>query len=139
MLTLNNITKSFPGKNQPLIHDLHLEIPKGQFCVLIGNNGSGKSTLLKLIAGEHPIDSGTILLHGKQVTIQERHKAIAAVIQDVNKGTIPEMTLLENMMLSRLRTHKAQLRFYRRRENHCRDQLTLLGLGLRVLLSSPIK
>lgn len=58
----------FGYKNQPVLQDISLEIPKGRFSVLLGPNGSGKSTLLKLMAGQLPFASGSIFLEGEDLT-----------------------------------------------------------------------
>ncbi|ABB57669.1 energy-coupling factor ABC transporter ATP-binding protein [Synechococcus elongatus] len=43
-----------------ILQDCDLQIPRGEFWMLLGDNGSGKSTLLRLIAGLLPLQSGTI-------------------------------------------------------------------------------
>ena len=47
---IDNLTYAWPGR-QPILNNCHLQIPKGQFWMLLGANGSGKSTLLKLMSG----------------------------------------------------------------------------------------
>ena len=59
-LTLNNITKTYPG-NVTALNDLSLTIPTGMFG-LLGPNGAGKSTLMRSIATLQDVDSGTITL-----------------------------------------------------------------------------
>jgi energy-coupling factor transport system ATP-binding protein len=44
----------------PVLKSCSLEVPKGQFWMLLGTNGSGKSTLLKLLAGLLPLQTGEI-------------------------------------------------------------------------------
>jgi energy-coupling factor transport system ATP-binding protein len=46
----------------PILQGCSLEVPQGEFWMLLGNNGSGKSTLLKLLAGLLAPQSGTISL-----------------------------------------------------------------------------
>jgi len=120
MLQLQNISKTFHGGFAPVLKDINLELKEGDFCVIIGSNGSGKSTLLKIITGEYEPDSGSIT----------RESKISSVIQDVNKGTIPEMTLLENMALSIMRTKNSGLSFYNMYKAEIIKQIKDAGIGL---------
>ena len=115
MLKLENIRKSFPQISDPVLKDINLNIDKGEYCIILGSNGSGKSTLLKIISGEYQLDSGKILLDGLNITkqpIHHRAKHISSVAQDITKGTIQDMTLLENMSISSIRGENASYRFY---------------------------
>ncbi len=49
---------------QPVLHELSLEVPAGQWCAVLGPNGSGKSTLLYSVAGLLRPRSGQIELSG---------------------------------------------------------------------------
>jgi ABC-type sugar transport system ATPase subunit len=75
---------------------INLDVPEGQYYVLLGRSGAGKTQLLELIAGlEHP-DSGNILLDGENITkkkIQERK--IGIVFQDY--AVFPHMTVAGNI------------------------------------------
>jgi ATP-binding cassette subfamily B protein/ATP-binding cassette subfamily C protein/ATP-binding cassette subfamily B multidrug efflux pump len=51
--------------NQPVLHDLSLEIPPGAFIGIVGHTGSGKSTLLSLLLRYYPVSTGSIRLHGE--------------------------------------------------------------------------
>jgi len=51
-----------PG--QPVLHDLSLTIPQGDFVGIVGHTGSGKSTLLSLLLRFYPAPHGSILMHG---------------------------------------------------------------------------
>jgi molybdate/tungstate transport system ATP-binding protein len=63
--------------------DINLEIPEGQYYVLLGRSGSGKTQLLELIAGlEHP-DKGRIVLDNVDITRQRiQDRKIGIVFQD---------------------------------------------------------
>lgn len=78
------------------LSDINLEIPEGQYYVLLGRSGAGKTQLLELIAGlEHP-DNGTIILDNENITkkrIQDRKVGI--VFQDY--AVFPHMTVFGNI------------------------------------------
>ena len=139
MLVLKNIKKSFPQVADPVLKDINLKIDKGEYCIIIGSNGSGKSTLLKIISGEYKVDSGQVLLNGLNITkqpIHHRAKHISSVAQDITKGTIQDMTLLENMSLSGIRGEKATYKFYKTHIQEITENVELLGLGLEKFLHS---
>lgn len=70
-----------------------LEVPKGEFWMLLGTNGSGKSTLLKLLAGLLPIQSGEIELHkpvGFVFQNPDHQLVMPTVAADVAFGLVEE-------------------------------------------------
>lgn len=127
MITFSKITKSFPGLFKPVLDDISFSLNKGDFCVLIGANGCGKSTLMKLLCGELAPDSGKILLDG----------AVAQVVQDTHLGTVPEMTLLENVALSEIK--KPELAFYTRYRQTVFQKLQAIGIGLEEHIDRAVK
>jgi ABC-type sugar transport system ATPase subunit len=93
-VTLNEVTKSF-GPTQ-VLHALSLEIPHGEFLVLVGPSGCGKTTLLRMIAGLEDVTSGTIAIDGRVVNdLQPKDRDIAMVFQDY--ALYPHMTVYENL------------------------------------------
>lgn len=130
MLRLDNLYKSFPGSIEPALKGINLELEQGDFCVLIGTNGSGKSTLIKTILGEHILDSGQIITDEKTI--------ITSVAQDIETGTISEMTLLENIVISKLRHKKANFRFYRKYAQEVKALVTKLSIGLEHSIEKPL-
>jgi putative spermidine/putrescine transport system ATP-binding protein len=76
--------------------DLSLDIPRGQFCTLLGASGSGKTTLLKIIAGFEAPTTGSVHIGGEDVThtpIAQRN--IGMVFQ--NYALFPHMTVFDNV------------------------------------------
>lgn len=76
--------------------DINLEIPDGQYYVLLGRSGAGKTQLLELIAGlEHP-DKGTIVLDNEDITKQRiQDRKVGIVFQDY--AVFPHMTVFGNI------------------------------------------
>jgi multiple sugar transport system ATP-binding protein len=78
------------------VRGVDLEIPAGEFAVLVGQSGCGKSTLLRTIAGLEDADDGTIEIGGQVVNDQPpRNRDIAMVFQ--NYALYPYMTVYDNI------------------------------------------
>jgi putative ABC transport system ATP-binding protein len=117
MLELKNISKTFfPGTvhEKTALDNLNLTLHEGDFVTVIGGNGAGKSTMLNAIAGTFPVDSGTILIDGKDVTRLPEYKRAALlgrVFQDPMMGTAPTMQIQENLALAARRGKPRGLRW----------------------------
>lgn len=85
LLQLNDVTRHFGAIKA--IDGVTLDIKPGEIIGLMGDNGAGKSTLVKLIAGNFPPTSGTMLLDGEQVAfsrpVEARDKGVEVVYQDL--------------------------------------------------------
>ncbi len=82
--------------NVHAVKGIDLEIPAGEFTVLVGQSGCGKSTLLRTIAGLEDADSGTVEIGTDDVTdAAPRHRDIAMVFQ--NYALYPFMTVYDNI------------------------------------------
>ncbi|WP_281966590.1 ABC transporter ATP-binding protein [Roseovarius nanhaiticus] len=68
LLKLDQVTKSYPGTEAPVLRGVSLELPSGGMMALTGESGSGKSTLLHLIGGLDTADSGKIEIEGTDLT-----------------------------------------------------------------------
>lgn len=80
-IKLKNIQKSFGEVD--VVKGLNLEIPNGQFTVLVGPSGCGKTTTLRMIAGLETVDSGEIMIGEKVVTnLEPKDRDIAMVFQN---------------------------------------------------------
>ncbi|MBW8637834.1 sn-glycerol-3-phosphate ABC transporter ATP-binding protein UgpC [Hoeflea sp. WL0058] len=85
----------FYGKVQALF-DVDLDIADGEFVVFVGPSGCGKSTLLRTLAGLEAIDSGTIIIGGKDVSKAEPvDRDVSMVFQSY--ALYPHMSVRQNM------------------------------------------
>lgn len=146
MLRLEHIEKRFNQGTVDevvLFNDFELEIQQGEFVSVVGSNGSGKTTLLNLICGSVPVDSGRILFAGKDITYMSEHKRasfIGRVFQSPQKGTCPDLTILENMALADNKQKPFGLgrAINRRRIDYYRSLLQTCDMGLENRLNTPV-
>ncbi len=109
MIKIENLHKTFnPGTINEVyaLRGVDFHVKEGEFVTIIGTNGSGKSTLLNAIAGNFLPDKGNIVINKTDVTRHKdyrRAKHIARVFQDPFKGTAPDMSIAENLLISHLR------------------------------------
>ena len=146
MLEVKGIYKTFnPGtvNEKHALNGVNLTMEDGDFITVIGGNGAGKSTLMNAIAGAWPIDEGTILIDGANVTHLPEHKRaafIGRVFQDPMMGTAATMGIEENLALAKrrgkLRTLMPGIKKAERDEY--RELLKTLGLGLEDRLTSKV-
>ncbi|WP_299680098.1 sn-glycerol-3-phosphate ABC transporter ATP-binding protein UgpC [uncultured Roseobacter sp.] len=93
-IKIENLNK-FYGNVQALF-DVDLEIEDGEFVVFVGPSGCGKSTLLRTLAGLEGVDSGQIMIDGRDVTTAEpADRDLAMVFQSY--ALYPHMSVRENM------------------------------------------
>jgi multiple sugar transport system ATP-binding protein len=78
------------------VDEISLEIPDGEFMVLVGPSGCGKSTLLRMIAGLEHVTHGRVFIGDEDVTgVQPRARDIAMVFQ--NYALYPQMDVEDNL------------------------------------------
>ena len=94
VISVSNVSLTYPGKPTPAISDVSFEVPKGTSAAFVGPSGAGKTTLIDILLGVLNADSGKVLISGLSPlsTIAKWPGAISYVPQDVIvvAGTIRE-------------------------------------------------
>ena len=146
MLKLDNICKTFNKgtiNEKKALAGLSLHLEPGDFVTVIGGNGAGKSTMLNAVAGVFPVDKGSILIGGEDVTRLPEYKRaryLGRVFQDPMNGTAATMNIEENMALAMRRGERRGLKWgiSAMERDMYREHLRTLGLGLEDRMTSKV-
>ncbi len=146
MLELRDIYKTFNAGTQnerKALRGVSLTLNDGDFVTVIGGNGAGKSTTLNAIAGVWPVDSGSILIDGTDITKLSEHrraKYLGRVFQDPMTGTAATMSILENMAIAARRGKSRGLKWGVTKEEKelYMEMLKKVDLGLEDRLTSKV-
>jgi ABC-type sugar transport system ATPase subunit len=136
-IEFRNVTKTFGGVQA--LSNVSLSIAKGQCHALMGENGAGKSTLGKSLAGIHRLDSGTILMDGKEVRVHTPTDASALGIGMVHQelAFCPDLSVAENLVLGHYPTRLRGV--YSRGGAIRRAEETLSHIGMKLDVTQPMK
>src|SRR3984893_201689 len=101
LIRMRDVHKSFGVV--PVLSGISLEVMKGEVICIIGPSGAGKSTLIRCINALVPIDSGSILVEGREVHDPRLDKLalrrkVGMVFQQYN--LFPHRTALDNIMMA---------------------------------------
>ena len=100
MIRTVNLSKNYRG-GIPALHEVSIDILKGEFVFLVGPSGSGKSTLIRLLLREELPSSGEIFVAGKNINhlaswkVPMLRRNIGCVFQDFK--LLPSKTVFENV------------------------------------------
>jgi lipoprotein-releasing system ATP-binding protein len=113
VVELTQVCKSFNvGKPNEIeiLHNIHLQLDRGEFCAVMGPSGSGKSTLLNIIGLLDRPTQGLLTLNGEETTQLDDHAltrlrghAIGFVFQ--HHHLLSAFTALENVMMPMMGSH----------------------------------
>ncbi|HRW86776.1 MAG TPA: ABC transporter ATP-binding protein, partial [Bacteroidales bacterium] len=127
MLRLEGINKKLGNFR---LTDISINIPEGEYFVLLGRSGSGKSQLLELIAGLKKPDSGNIWIDNQDVTNKKiQNRKTGLVFQDY--AIFPNMTVYGNIAYP-LRCRKTEKNIIRKKVEHIAGELNIAHLLDRV-------
>jgi putative ABC transport system ATP-binding protein len=117
----------------PVLNNITLSVPEGEFLALMGPSGSGKTTLLNLIAGIDRPNRGKIVVGGTEIggldesaLAQWRARHVGFIFQFYN--LLPVLTAFENVELPLLLTNLSRAD----KRQHVETALKLVGLGDRM-------
>ena len=100
MIQIFNVVKMYDGSN-PVLDNISLEIPKGEFVFLTGPSGAGKTTILKILFGWESFEKGQVLVQGINVgklthrNVYTLRRSMGVVFQDYK--LLPNKTVFENV------------------------------------------
>ncbi len=98
MITLEGLTRHWPGAPRPAVDGVTLQVPTGTSCALIGPSGCGKSTTLRMVNRLVEPSAGRILINGQDVMVQDPvqlRRGIGYVIQET--GLFPHQDVAANI------------------------------------------
>ncbi|WP_103332577.1 ABC transporter ATP-binding protein [Pseudotabrizicola formosa] len=97
LIDIKGVTHAYRTKSGPLpvLDNLNIAVPEGEFAAVVGPSGCGKSTLTRLVAGLMKPDRGEVWLHGERVT--SPRKTVGMAFQ--NPVLLEWRSILENVIL----------------------------------------
>jgi putative ABC transport system ATP-binding protein len=131
LVEIRGLTKTYVRGREKIeaLHDITLDIPRGDFVALMGPSGSGKTTLLNLIGGLDTPTAGSIMVDGQRLEqlsnaelTRWRAAHVGFVFQFYN--LLPMLSAQRNVELPLLLTHLSAAQ----RRRHAEIALTLVGL-----------
>jgi len=135
MIEVRNVSKSYrrDAIQIPVLNNISIDVPEGEFLALMGPSGSGKTTLLNLIAGIDRPDTGQVIVNGTDIGVlnesdlaQWRSAHVGFIFQFYN--LLPVLTAFENVELPLLLTSLSR----KERRTHVASALDLVGLSDRM-------
>jgi NitT/TauT family transport system ATP-binding protein len=97
LIEIKGVTHAYktPAGPLPVLDNLELSVPEGEFCAVVGPSGCGKSTLTRLVSGLMKPDTGEVWLHGERV--KGPRKTVGMAFQ--NPVLLEWRTILQNVIL----------------------------------------
>lgn len=135
IIQVQSISKSYwrDSFEIPVLNNITIDVPEGEFLALMGPSGSGKTTLLNLIAGIDRPNQGSIVVAGTDIAslgesqlAKWRSTHVGFIFQFYN--LLPVLTAFENVELPLLLTTLSK----KERREHVETALTVVGLADRM-------
>jgi putative ABC transport system ATP-binding protein len=135
LIQINNISKSYwrDSLEIPVLNNINMEVPEGEFLALMGPSGSGKTTLLNLIGGIDKPSKGEVIIAEKDISkfgesalAKWRSDNVGFIFQFYN--LIPVLTAFENVELPLLLTNLSRAE----RKKRVEFALEVVGLADRI-------
>jgi ATP-binding cassette subfamily B protein len=111
----DDVTFSYPGRNEPVLHEISLDVAPGQLVAIVGPSGAGKTTLCSLVPRFYDPQHGAVRIDGhdvRAVTLDSLGRVAGLVFQDTY---LFHGTLRDNLVYARPEATDEQL------ESACSD------------------
>ncbi len=145
MIRLEGVSKVFNEgtvNETRAMNNINLTVNEGDFITIIGSNGAGKSTLFNLIAGTYAPSDGKVFVNDEDVTKvpeYKRAKYIGRIFQNPLLGTAGNMSLEDNMAISRKKGFKGlKVSLNNSLREEFKKDLTVLDMGLEERLKNNV-
>lgn len=98
-IVLEGVDFTYPGREEPAVHDVSLRIPAGSSVAFVGSSGAGKSTMVDLLLGLLTPSAGRILVGGQDITtvLRQWRSEVGYVPQEVS---LFDVSVAENIALT---------------------------------------
>ncbi len=98
-LRLEGVDFTYPGADQPILHDINLDIAPGETVALVGITGSGKTTLTALVPRLYDVTAGRITVDGRDIRdlkLESLRRLVSTAFED---PTLFSASVRENLTL----------------------------------------
>jgi len=147
MLSVDGVSFRYAGSEEPVLHQLSIDVPAGGIFGLLGPNGAGKTTLISILAGQLRAASGSVTVDGMPLEELRRREPASLGLVPQEFAFYPMLTCAENLRFfggvqglggARLRERVAAVAAFARIENVLVRRAAELSGGLRRRLNLAI-
>ncbi|MCL2170368.1 MAG: ABC transporter ATP-binding protein/permease, partial [Defluviitaleaceae bacterium] len=103
-ISAENISFTYPGRDEAAISGVSLEIREGETIAIVGENGAGKSTLVRLLTGIYQPDAGTVKVGGLDTKSAHPSAVFGGISGVFQRYQRYKMTLSANVGISSTKT-----------------------------------
>ncbi|WP_438490892.1 ABC transporter ATP-binding protein [Paenibacillus sp. IHBB 3054] len=108
---LNKTFSNVQGTQQPVLKEINLQIPQGEFTAVMGPSGSGKSTLLYTLSGMDTMTAGSVLFKGQEISALSEAELAALRLHSMGfifqqMHLLKNLNIRDNIILSAYRAKK---------------------------------
>lgn len=112
---LNKTFSNGQGTQQPVLKEINLQIPQGEFTAVMGPSGSGKSTLLYTLSGMDTMTAGSVLFKGQEISSLSETELAALRLYSMGfifqqMHLLKNLNIRDNIILSAYRAKKTSRR-----------------------------
>ncbi|GGC02795.1 thiol reductant ABC exporter subunit CydD [Marinobacterium zhoushanense] len=100
-IEFRDLSLTYPGREQPVLNGLNLQLAAGERVAIRGPSGAGKSSLMNLLLGFYPVTGGELLVNRQPLAQLERDAWLQTIAWVSQQTTLFAGTLRDNLKLAR--------------------------------------